>query len=324
MRTLLHLSLFSFLIVFTACKTESSVTQAYIGFYNVENLFDTLDTPDKNDSEFLPDGKNEWNSKKYFEKIQHINQVIQSMDEPLIMGFCEIENKTVVEDIVKYGSLKGRYDVVHFESNDQRGIDNALIYDSSHLSLTASGFLRFDIPDGGRPTRDIIWAKLTFKKDTFLIMVNHWPSRSGGQEQSEPKRIAAAQSAKAFIDSVLIASPEIHLVLMGDLNDYPENKAPSLIAESLRPMIFSTSGEYGGTHSYRGEWGVLDHIMINTSSLKPGNIQFIEGSGLIISEDYMKSTYKGDTVPFRTYGGGNYLGGYSDHFPVRVEINLKN
>lgn len=319
-------SIFILFFAFTSllsCKSGSVLTTDYIGFYNVENLFDTIDTPEKDDAEFLPESSRNWNSEKYFEKLDHINEVIQAMNEPAIVGFCEIENATVVKDIIQRQKLNGRYDLVHYESTDERGIDNALIYDSTLFNLHSSGFIRFDLPGGGRPTRDILWAKLTYETDTLMIMVNHWPSRSGGQEESEPKRIAAANAAREFIDSTLASNPSMKIVLMGDLNDYPENIAPKKIAEVLSPMITRASGEFGGSHSYRSEWGVLDHIMVNPKGFEEGKIQFVQNSGKIVSEEFMKSTYKGDTVPFRTYGGGNYLKGYSDHFPVRIAIKLK-
>lgn len=324
MKYVFYFALFAMLLIQISCKSGKNVQTKYLGFYNVENLFDTIDTPDKDDAEFLPDGKNNWNSPKYFEKLDHINEVIEAMGSPSILGFCEIENRKVVQDIVDRSYLKGKYGIVHYESNDQRGIDNAMIYDSTLFNLNQSGFIRFNVPDSGRPTRDIVWAKLTYNKDTLLVMVNHWPSRSGGQEISEPKRIAAAEAAKHFIDSVMLNSPQVKIAFMGDLNDYPENVAPSMIAEVLKPLISPESGDFGGSHAYRGEWGVLDHIMVNTLGLSSGTIQFKEESGKIISQDFMKSTYKGDTVPFRTYGGGNYLGGYSDHFPVRIEFEIKN
>lgn len=291
-----------------------------IVFYNVENLFDTLDTENKNDEEFLPNGKKEWNADKYNTKLEHINKVFNEFNHPLIMGVCEIENKSVVRDIVNYGKLKGLYGVVHTESLDKRGIDNAIIYDSTLLTLVESGIVRFDMPEGFSPSRDIVWAKFSQGKDSMYVMVNHWPSRYGGQIKSEPKRLVAATAAAEFIDSLQLINKKVKIVFMGDLNDYPGNIAPEMISERLTPMITNESGEYGGTHSYHGEWGVLDHIMVSSSLLKRRGIIAEKKTGTIHNFKYLMTIYKGNTVPFRTYGGGKYLDGYSDHLPVSIKI----
>jgi len=293
-----------------------------IMFYNVDNLFDTLDTADKNDSEFLPEGKKNWNSKKYENKIQRINKVFNELSTPLIIGVCEIENEQVVIDIVKGGQLNGTHSVVHIESLDKRGIDNAIIYDSTELKLEEEGVVRFDMPEGSSPSRDIVWAKFSRNNEIIYAMVNHWPSRRGGQEKSEPKRMIAANAAKSFIDSLMNADKNIQIVFMGDLNDYPDNNGPQLISEALCPMITSESGEYGGSYNYRGEWGILDHIMVTKNFHKNKGVKVVKKSGKIHNFSYLMTTYKGNIVPFRTYGGGKYLNGYSDHLPVSVEIKM--
>ena len=307
---LLSLSIFSF-----------GQKERTIAFYNVENLFDTLDTPNKSDSEFLPNGKKEWNSEKYNTKIKHINQVIDAIESPLIIGLCEVENKNVVLDIVKNGQLSCTHAVVHAESRDQRGIDNAIIYDKSALLLEEKGTIRFNIP-GDRPTRDILWARFTARKTSFYLMVNHWPSRYGGAEESEPKRMIAAENARLFIDSLIQNDPKVRIIFMGDLNDHPENAAPQMIQEQLSPMITTESGKYQGTHNYRGQWGILDHIMVSDSFLKKRGTRIVKNSGTIHSFNFLIVEYRGNEVPARTYGGKKYLNGYSDHLPVSIKIRL--
>jgi predicted extracellular nuclease len=154
-------------------------------------------------------------------------------------------------------------------------------------------------------------------------MVNHWPSRRGGQEESEPLRLEAAKNARLFIDSVLNVNPNSKLILMGDLNDYPTDKAPMMIQEKLNPMITKESGEFGGSHNYKETWDVLDHIFVSPSltNSKKG-FKTCSSSGKIHSFPFLLSEYKGQTVPFRTYGGSTYLGGYSDHLPVSIKISL--
>lgn len=309
-------------IALLSLSTAFSQKDYTIGFYNVENLFDTLKTEGKNDNEFLPDAHRQWNTAKYQEKIAHINTVIKTMNFPLILGLCEIENEAVVRDIVNAGNLKSTHNVVHFESMDQRGIDNAIIYDSTKLKVAESGIVRFEMPGTSSPSRDIVWAKFYYGADTVLTMVNHWPSRYGGQVESEPKRLVAAYAAKSFIDSMTTVNPKLKIVFMGDLNDYPENRAPLLISALLKPMITAESGEFGGTHNYRGEWNVLDHIMVSNSFLKKKGLHVAKKSGKIYSDKYLLETYKGDIVPFRTYGGRKYLAGYSDHLPVTVNFSF--
>lgn len=318
--TLLLISFFIGLSLFAQKKSNNTIT---VGFYNVENLFDTLDTPNKNDAEYLPSADRSWNSKRYFEKIAHINEVYDSVNRPSIWGVCEIENKAVVEDIVNNGVMKGKFDVVHYESLDQRGIDNALVYDSTIFDLDDSGIVRFEMPEPSSPSRDIVWAKLTRNEDTIFVLVNHWPSRRGGQLKSEPKRLIAAITGRNFVDSLLSVNKDYKILFMGDLNDYPEDRGPQMIEKILCPMITNKSGEFGGSHSYRGEWNVLDHIFVSKSFLKSGSNKVVKKSGVIHSPSFLKSTYKGNIVPNRTYGGRKYLGGYSDHFPVTIELNIQ-
>lgn len=309
-----------FLIFIVISTVACSQTKRSIAFYNVENLFDTQDDPNKDDQDFLPQGDNQWNDERYTEKLKHINEVFALFENPLMIGVCEIENEQVVRDVVNFGAMKSKYGVVHYESLDNRGIDVALIYDSLTLKLNDSGFIRYAMPDGDSPSRDIVWAKLIQGKDTILAMVNHWPSRGGGEEKSEPKRLIAANAARKFIDSIQIVSPTTKIVFMGDLNDYPTNNSAKLIAEVLTPMITKASGEYKGTYNYKGEWDVLDHIMVSSNFLGKKKKSVVKDSGKIYTTDFLLEVYKGETVPFRTYGGKKYLGGYSDHLPVSIGL----
>lgn len=320
MKITLYISSILTILLFTQCATEKNIRQ--VGFYNVENLFDTIDGTN-DDAEFLPSGKNVWNSARYAEKLNHINQVIDQWENPILIGFCEIENAQVVRDVLRNSSKINQFGLVHYESPDERGIDVALVYDSLSITLVESGYLRFKLPtDESHPTRDILWAKFTSDKDTLIALVNHWPSRSGGQAESETNRIAAATRARVFIDSVLTENPSAKMIFMGDLNDYPSDKAPMLITEKLNPQITSISGEFGGSYSYKGEWDVLDHMFTSKGMNSKKGFSIIENSGCIHSYDFLLEEYKGAIVPFRTYAGSKYLGGYSDHFPVSFEISV--
>lgn len=314
----LLIAFFLFSSTFTFAQKKNVRT---IGFYNVENLFDTLDTPNKYDEEFLPSGKKQWDSKRYIDKIKKINMVLDSMKSPIIVGFCEIENKQVVQDIVSNSINRKNYQIVHHESLDARGIDNAIIYDSTILTHVEDGFIRVELPNK-KTTRDIVWGKFAHNKDTIIVFVNHWPSRRGGQVESEPKRLIAANLARIEIDSILEVNKKAKIIFMGDLNDYPDNFSVQQISTVLNPIITTKSNDFGGSNNYRGEWNVLDHMMISKGMTK-GSVKALKKSGTILSLPFLLTTYKGNIVPFRTYGGSKYLKGYSDHLPVFFSVKLK-
>jgi len=306
-----------FLLALTCTFAQKTRT---ISFYNVENLFDTIDGLN-DDAEYLPGAKSQWITKRYEEKLSHIRQVLNDMGKPIISGFGEIENANVIRDIIKNQKEYKNYGVVHYDSKDARGIDVALIYDSVKLKLLQSGIIRYVLPGDTTPTsRDIVWSKYKSKKETFFVLVNHWPSRRGGVEASENRRIKAAESAKSFIDSVLTTDKNAKIILMGDLNDYPKDKSTQLIAKSLSPMIVKESGKFGGSYNYKGEWEIIDHIFVSEGLKNSGKIKAVPNSGVIHSFPYLLEEFKGEVVPFRTYVGTKYLGGYSDHLPVSIKV----
>ncbi len=311
------LPILALILGLASCK----ITASSIAFYNVENLYDTINQP-HNDEEFLPDGKNQWTSERYLTKLNRINQVLDSMGTLTLVGFGEIENRMVVEELNAVSKDRKNFVTVHYDSPDLRGVDVAMIYNPKHLTLVKDGYIRFEIENPSTPyTRDILWAKFTHKKDTIVAMINHWPSRRGGQDESEVNRLIAAKAATQFIDSIKKVSPTTQLIFMGDLNDYPEDKAPQLIAERLKPMITKESGKFGGSYNYNSEWGILDHIMVSEhqqGTLK--NFNILPNTGEIFQRDFMLDTYKGQIVPKRNYAGSKYLDGYSDHLPVRIKV----
>jgi predicted extracellular nuclease len=244
------------------------------------------------------------------------------MGKPLVCGFSEVENAGVVRAIVANQEAFKTYGIVHYESPDARGIDVAMIYDSSKLKLLASDNIRFILPGETKATtRDILWAQFSYKKHPFYVMVNHWPSRRGGTDESDDKRVAAAKTACNFIDSVQKANG-YPIIFLGDLNDHPENNAPKLIDERLDPMITKDSGPTKGTHFYNNEWGILDHIYVSANFIGKKN-GIVASSGQIHNFPFLMEEYKGNIQPKRTYAGSKYLGGYSDHLPVSIQLNIK-
>jgi len=302
--------------------------------YNVENLFDTINDPLKDDEEFLPSAKKNWNGKRYAEKLKHISQVIAATGYPELIGLCEIENKSVLDDLVKVDSLKPfAYQVVHFESPDERGIDVGLLVQSKSFKIIASRPYRVDLPgDKARPTRDIVYAKLVFKRDTLHVFVNHWPSRRGGEQESEPNRMAAANTLRLLTDSLFTISSNAKILLLGDFNDYPTNKSlKDILGASLSENLAKRTGfvnlvaplmlQGQGSEVYQGQWTMLINIIASTSLVKSSKGLKI-GKAEILKKSFLlyKNEKKGTEEPNRTYGGDRYYGGYSDHLPVWVEM----
>ena len=330
-----------------------SVTQAYdvygIAFYNLENLFDTINANGKYDLEFSPQGNREWNSEKYWAKINNMAYTISQMvspstpDGPAVIGISEVENRGVVEDLVKADPLKGRnLQIVHHDSPDNRGIDVALLYDPNMFEVLNVTNTR--LTEVNFPTRDqMAVTGVLGGLDTMTVIVCHWPSRLGGQEKSEPSRIAAGKLARHLADSLWNVNATQHIIVMGDLNDDPHNKAVSMrpgLGASQKQKGVEKHGffnpwwdiwepDYRGTLSYKGAWNLFDQIIVSGTLLDNkkghGTGRLIYDSAVINDFDFLKnppdSPYAG--TPHRTYGGGQWLNGYSDHFPTEVFVRVR-
>ncbi len=312
---------------------------ARIGFYNVENLFDLTDEQNKKDDDFTPTGRNEWDKKKYERKINHLAKVIHYMGEPGIMGLCEVENSWVLKDLIEDEQFKNSdYGFVHQESPDLRGIDVALLYDKSEYNLLEQDFIRIDFPKKvveDYTTRDVLYAVLqNSKKEKIHVFVNHWPSRRGGVEASEPKRTYVASQVKNKIDGIFRKNKKEHVVLIGDFNDEPFNKSVNEVLGAKPPVSDSRPGalydlmydlekEGLGSYNYRGEWNMLDHVIVSGSLLDGKKTDVYNAK--VFNRKWMLFYHEksGQYRPNRTYSRGRYFGGYSDHLPVCVEIGRK-
>lgn len=322
---------------------SQAVQIGLIGFYNVENLFDTLDTPDVNDYEFTPNGPNAWGSARYYEKLDHMAQVIGEMgtdltpDGPAIIGLAEIENRAVLEDFAAHPGVKRRnYQVAHFDSPDRRGVDVGLLYNPRYFKLTESKavpLMIYDAQDGDRIyTRDVLVVGGYFMGDLLYVLVNHWPSRRGGEAASQPLRNAGALLCKNICDTLRQQHPEAKFVIMGDLNDDPispsvlqvlnaKGKASQVEAGGFFNPMYEMFRRGLGTLAYRDSWNLFDQIIVSDLLLpqsQPG-IRFHQAH--IFNPPYLyqqSGQFKG--YPFRTYVGSNYAGGYSDHFPVYISL----
>ena len=309
-----------------ACAQESF----RVLFWNVENLFDTKDDPRKNDNEYLPDATRHWNHFRYREKLKCLAKgIIASGDEfvPDLVGLCEVENDSCLYDLTRRSPLReANYRYVMTESPDQRGIDVALLYQRGSFQLLQHQSIRIPhkrLKKG--PTRDILHVVgKVLSGDTLDVFVCHMPSRSGGQAKSEPYRLMTAGILKQSVDSVMRFRKRPHVLVMGDFNDYPTDKSMEKLCldGKLRNLM---KGKKGGTYRYRGEWGILDQIVVSGSMLDPSSTirttpeqaQIVRHSFLLEEDD----KYGGD-IPSRTYIGARYHGGYSDHLPVCVDLDI--
>jgi predicted extracellular nuclease len=312
-----------------------------IAFYNLENLFDTINDPNIIDEEYLPESKLQWNTTRYNKKLQNLSEIIAGMGKqgPDMLGICEIENKKVVEDLT--ATLKpvtGDYSIVHFNSTDRRGIDVGFIYKPSTLTVLNAHPVRVSFSyDTGMRTRDILYVKGLHKSgkvtDTLFFLVNHFPSRRGG-DSSNRLRVTVAQRNKVIIDSILSKNARAKIMLLGDLNDEPYNESihntlnattstDSLVPGKLYNAMGPAKARKEGTLFYKGQFNLLDNIVISQGLIKASKGLTLDGTeGFIYKTDKSQQTdekYKG--APLRTFVGTRYFGGYSDHFPVY--INLK-
>ncbi|MCU4176939.1 endonuclease/exonuclease/phosphatase family protein [Carboxylicivirga sp. N1Y90] len=313
-----------------------------VAFYNLENLFDTIDTPDVRDTEFTPEGSNKWTGERYWRKISMMADVISDIgaDEgigaPAVVGLCEMENRMVIEDLVNDPKLKPyNYQIVHYDSPDERGVDVCMIYQPKYFQVTNSKSLPLIIykeeVDERLYTRDQLLVSGIFDGEPMHFIVNHWPSRSGGEMRSRPMRNEAAKLSRSIIDSIQAKDKKAKVILMGDLNDDPINESVAVHLNAVgdkdelgKENLFNTMDVLYrngiGTLAYRDKWNLFDQIIVTPSLVgkKYSSYQFksahIYNRKKLLVPD---GRYKG--YPYRTYvGRTSYRGGYSDHFPVYI------
>jgi len=310
-----------------------------IGLYNLENLFDTIIDPDTNkilQDDFTPKGQKGWTSERYHEKLNHMAKVISKLgkevtpDGVAMLGVAEIENKSVLEDLLKTDDLKNRnYKIVHYESSDRRGIDVGFLYNPKYFKVESSRNIRLTMPSNPDfRTRDQLLVNGYLSGELIHVIVAHWPSRSGGEKRSRPKREAAADLGRSIIDSILAKEPDAKIFYMGDLNDDPVDssvkkhlKTVDKKDEADKNMLFNPFESYFkkgiGTLAYRDAWNLFDQVMLSPALTNNDYSTYKFYKATIFSKPFLINStgrYKG--YPHRTYAGGAYVGGYSDHFPV--------
>ncbi len=321
------LGLFSVSSIKGFSQPQSANSYSFM-FYNVENAFDCFDdTLNVGDDEFLPDAKLIWTYNRFQEKVNHIAKTIIAAGEwnpPALIGMCEIENKTVMNQIVFKTGLKDMgYRFIHYESPDYRGIDVGLIYNKKLFKPISSYPNRIVLPDG-RTTRDILYVKgVLSNHDTIHVLVNHWPSRRGGQVASDPNRMAASQKLKDISDSISLVNPKSLIIAMGDFNDSSMDESLQYLTRNtngnqLINMSAFQTGKHSGSNKYKEKWELIDQMLVSKAMIDHwlgagSNINFKVIDLLFLLED--DSTYFGDK-PFRSFRGPIYTGGFSDHLPV--------
>lgn len=307
-----------------------------IAFYNVENLFDTIDDPRINDEKFLPQSKSRWNSLKYFKKIQNIGQVIHQLGDsngPEIIGLSEVENNAVLEKLIQSEYLMDRnYKIIQFESNDRRGIDVALLYKPSIFTPLNSTVYSIDNASSKNfKTRDVLLVSGTVKSDTIHVIVNHWPSRVSGKENSEGNRLLVASKVRGIVDSLYQTANKAKIIVMGDFNDEPNNRSIQEVlkakndvkachSDDLYNPFYLLMKEGKGSYKYDGSWDMLDQIMISPSFTQGKRILYKEKSANVYDPIWMYYKESKQHGPYRTFLGNKYFGGYSDHFPVYIQL----
>ncbi len=309
-----------------------------IMFYNVENLFDTLDEPDRNDDEFTPEGARYWTDYRLRKKLVSLYKVIAAAGEwsaPEVIGLCEVENRQVLERLRDETPLKTvPYRIIHRHSPDRRGIDVALMYRTDRLTILDSAFFTVVFPgDLSIRTREILYAKGVATDDTLHFFVNHWPSRIGGAV-SEYNRHDAGKLLRSKVDSIFSIQPLAKVILMGDFNDEPPDRSltdglgalitmgnnPSELYNLMAPLKQSSNFH---THKYQGQWTMLDQFIVSGSLLLQKKGMYTRpDAASIFYQDWMltEDELHPGKRPFRTYDGYRYSGGFSDHLPVILDL----
>ena len=322
------------LIVFIGCDENSNRIE--IGFWNVENLFDLVDDPDKNDDEFALNGRKMVTPEILDMKLNHLTEVLSDLDVD-VLGLCEVENLAVLE-MLNENYADRDYSIIHFEGPDLRGIDVALFYDADKFEIIASKAIIIPFEDES-PTRDVLYVKGKFQEQTLHLFVNHWPSNYSGLERGMRRRMVAAEFVRKEIDKILTSDENANIVLMGDFNEDPIAKAVKVVLNTSidkqkvqsdkqilwNPMAHIMGVENGGTYKYRGVDNVIDQFIVSGGLIDDRALELMPKSVHVLNKPKYRQS-EGDYAgyPFRFWVGDNLLGGYSDHMAIMCALQIKN
>jgi len=321
-------------------QKSKTYTLRTIAFYNCENLFDTVNDSLTFDDDRTPKGRYHWTEERYHQKVENLSNVISKIGEdisktsPDIVGLCEVENLDVIEDLVQHPNLREKdYGIIHFDSPDARGIDVALLYKKASFipsSFKSHRLLLFDEMSERKYTRDQLVVGGTMDRENIYFIVNHWPSRRGGAAKSSPLRVRAALLNKRIIDSIQELDLDAKIIAMGDLNDDPidnslkkilktKGKKRQLDSVSLYNPMEAMFKKGVGSLAYRDKWNLFDQIFMTSNLVTEDRTMLSFWKAGIFAPTFIrtdKGRFKG--YPLRTYSGGSYTAGYSDHFPAYV------
>jgi hypothetical protein len=335
--TLIVLALIFFPAMLHAQDNNRRLQVAGIAFYNLENLFDTIpNNPEGRDEEFTPKGSRQWNGDKYWKKINNLARAISSFTSkttpsgPAIIGVSEIENRSVLEDLVANEQIRAwNLQVVHHDSPDARGVDVGLLYNPKYFKL--ENVTNHRLTEVQFRTRDQMCVVGRLMGQRIAVIVNHWPSRLGGQEQSSPNREAAARLCRAISDSLWAVDPNIGVIIMGDLNDDPQDKSCRVVLGAKRNKAEVTDAKqfYNafwekldqgiGTLAYKSAWNLFDQIIVSGNIANGEDSRWSFWRAEVLNREFLKDTEgTRQGYPLRTYSSGIFLNGYSDHFPTEI------
>ena len=352
-----NLFLLSFLLLLGACTAQLADDAYVVGFYNVENLFDTEHDRGKNDRAFTPEGENAWTPDKYEIKLSNIASVIRGMAEKngrwhALLGMAEVENDRVLKDLTARAEIaEAGYKFVHYESPDPRGIDCALLYRPEFFELLESHTLPFDFnttggivfektPEEQRSfkTRDILCVRGRLGGEMTAVYVCHWPSRSG--DKGSDLRCRAAEIVRADAARLEKRYPGINIIVMGDMNDNPEDDCMAVWLRGRETIAEMQEGDFFspflrmhkdgfGSQEYHGDWNIFDCIFVNaalTDVDAEGSLHILKSDarhyGFVFNPPFLtqqEGRYAG--TPWRTFSGGQFINGYSDHYPTYIIIS---
>ena len=336
--------LLTVMIFILFCFSVFGQTNFRLMFYNVENFFDTFDEPGKNDEDFLPEGTMRWTTGRYYNKLNNIAKVITSAGEwetPALVGLCEVENEKVIRDLTQYSPLrKMNYRYIITDSPDPRGINVALLYQREKFKYLDHKSYTISFPHNIRKrTRDILHITgQVSAHDTLDVFVCHFPSRRGGENESEPDRTYVASVLKAKSDSLMNIRRNACIVIMGYFNDEPSDRSISQILKAqpiskdiLRQNLYNLFFHFEkrkdtGSYKFQRQWNMLDQIIVSGNLIAGDrSIRVLPNTAKIFYRDFMLTDDKtyGGKRPKKTYHGFKHEGGYSDHFPVVVDFVVK-
>ncbi len=327
-----------YLCGYTLIAQSDDYNVSCVAFYNLENLFDTVDDTTHNDDEFTPLGANAYTEEVYADKLDHLSQVISEIGSemtphgPALLGVSEIEKAAVLRDLISHENLAERpYSIIHYESKDWRGIDVALLYQPRYflpeISFTHS-LITSQRDSVTRYSRDILFVVGQLLGERVIVSVNHWPSRRGGAQATAHLRNKAAMVNRRILDSLSVVYDTDKYILMGDLNDDPSNQSTAKYMRAVAQIKKMQDGDsYNpywqyykrgyGTTAWRDSWSLFDQIIVSQGLVNGDKRELQYYKAKVYSPKYLvqkSGNFKG--YPYRSYAGGKYAGGYSDHFPV--------